>query len=195
MGNLVGIDDGNGQVIYNPAQWLADERKRAQIEAYRADAARLEREARRAGWLAGVIEHTAQFLNGFFTTATPSYSLTLNVLRAMGYVSQSNFDTLSRMNIYNATGGALGIVVAFWLPSRPQFSQHHFLWRVDTFQIAHPLARGTSPIIQVMIPNYAPIVFQQMQVFGYVQTTMQVIGQLAAALPTGQQQQQNQGSR
>lgn len=194
MGNLVGIDDGNGRVIYNPSRWLADERKRAQIEAYREDAARLRREAEHAGWLAGMIEHTAQFLNGFFSTATPSYSLTLNVMRSLGYISQSNFDTLTRMNIYNASGGALGIVVAFWLPTRAQFSQHHFLWRVDTFRIAHPMARGTAPIIQVMLPGYSPIIFQQMQVFSYVQVSIQVIGQMAAALPTGQQRQ-NQQSR
>ncbi len=188
MNNRFGIDDGNGTIIYNPRQWLADERRREQLMFYRYEAERLRREAEGMGWLGGVVEHTAQFLNGFFSAATPSYSLTLNVLRAMGYVSQSNFDTLTRANIYNATGGALGIVVAFWLPTRAQFSQHHFLWRVDTFRIAHPLARGSAPIIQIMIPNYAPIVFQQMQVFGLVTVMTQVIAQMATGLPSGQNQ-------
>lgn len=181
----VGIDDGNGQVIYNPTQWLADERKRAQLQFYREEAARLQREAQHAGWVAGVIEHTAQFLNGFFSTATPSYSLTLNVMRSLGYISQSSFDRLTQVNIYNASGGALGIVVAFWLPTRANFSQHHFLWRVDRFAIAHPMARGTAPIIQVMLPGYNPIIFQQQQVYNYVTVSLQVIGQMAAALPTG----------
>lgn len=183
--NRVGISDGNGQVIYDPRQYLENERRRDRIRFYREEAQRLRGEAQRAGWVADMIEHTAQFLNGFFSAATPSYALTLNVLRAMGHISQANYDTLTRVNIYNVTGGALGIVVAFWLPTRPQLSQHHFLWRVDRFAFAHQLTRGAPPIIQVMIPRYAPIVFQQMQVFSYVSLSMQVISHMSGALPTG----------
>lgn len=183
--NRVGITDGEGRVIYNPRQYLEDERRRDRIRFYKEEAARLRGEAQRSGWIADTIEHTAEFLSGFFTTATPSYALTLNVLRSMGYVSQANFDKLTAVNAYTGAGGALGIVVAFWLPSKPQFSARHFLWRVDKFQIAHPLTRGTPPIIQVMIPRYNPIIFQQMQVYQYVSMSIQVMGQLAQGLPTG----------
>lgn len=82
-------------------------------------------------------------------------------------------------------GGGLEIVVAFWLPTRGSMQTRHFLWRVDTFRVAHPLTRGAPPILQVMIPRYNPIVFQQMQVYSFVTMVMQTISQLSGGLPTG----------
>ncbi len=162
-----GLSDGHGTVVTDPPRYL-DNVRREQLEQLEKDILVAEIKARRAmnNWTAA--EHIFQFANGFFSTFTPSYSLTLGALRCAGYISPYEYNTLTKMTVAQGAGGLLGIGLGAWLTGRAGPTTKHFMWRVDKARFARPLVERGPAVLQIVIPGRAPIVFLQSKILTFL---------------------------
>ncbi|MRG94932.1 hypothetical protein [Polyangium spumosum] len=85
----------------------------------REEAQRLLEQARNDAWWGGMwgrvgwaLDHIIDFASGFFSSFTPSYSLTLSVLRRVGVVSESEYQQLTEENTMNRAGQTTGYVAS-----------------------------------------------------------------------------------
>lgn len=180
MGSMMsGIDDGNGNVIYNPRRYLEqlrEKERQEQVAFLRADAERLRREAESAGNWANFLGHAAEFWDGFFGTATPSYSLTIGVLRRLGAISQAQWSSFSQPSAYRAGGQALGVMVAFLLPTRAVASRQ-IMWVPGTAAFTQGLAPGATAMIQILLPGGLLLTYSQANAFAFCVALLTAMGQ------------------
>lgn len=176
---MVGIDDGNGNVIYNPSRYLEQLRemeKREQIAYLRADAQRLAREAQDAASWASFLGHAAEFWDGFFGMATPTYSLTIAVLRRLGAISQSEWSAFSQPSAYRATGQAIGVMVAFLLPTRAVASRQ-IMWAPGQALFTQGLSPGATAMVQILLPGGKLLVYSEANAYAFVTALLTAMGQ------------------
>lgn len=175
----VGIDDGNGNVIYNPQRYLEQLRemdRQRRIDFLRADAERLRQEAENAGRLADFLGHAAAFWDGFFSMATPTYSVTLMVVRRLGWISQAEWSQFSQPSSYRVAGQAIGVMVAFLLPTRAVASRQ-VMWAPGSLAVFRQgLSPGATAMVQILLPGGKLIVASQSNAYGFVVALLTAMG-------------------
>lgn len=177
--NMVGIDDGNGNVIYDPRRYLEELREKnrqEQIAFLRADAQRLAREAQNASNWADFLGHAAEFWDGFFGMATPTYSATIWVLRRLGGITQEQWSQFSQPSAYRATGQALGIFVAFLLPTRAVASRQ-YMWAPGVATFTQGLAPGATSMVQILLPGGLLLTYSESNAYNFIVMLLTAMGQ------------------
>lgn len=151
----VGIDDGNGNIIYNPRRYLEQLReadRQRQIALLRAEAERLAEEARRASNWAAFLGHAAEFWDGLFQFATPSYSWTILGLRKMGLINESEYQQFSQPSKYRRAGKWCGLIVSFWLPTKV-VGTRNVMWIPGQMMATQALSNpAVAASIQILLP-------------------------------------------
>ena len=180
MGGLqAGIDDGNGNVIYNPRRYLDQLRemdRRERIASLRAEAARLAREAEDAGNWANFLGHAAEFWDGFFGMATPTYSVTLAVVRRLGWITQDEWGRFSQPSAYRGTGQAIGVMVAFLLPTRAVSTRQVMFAPGSMALFQQGLTPGATAMVQILLPGGKLIVASQGNAYAFVTALLTAMG-------------------
>ena len=178
-GLQAGIDDGNGTVIHNPRRYLEQLREmeqRERIASLRAEAQRLAREAENAGNLASFLGHAAEFWDGFFGMATPTYSLTLAVVRRLGWITQDEWSAFSQPSAYRATGQAIGVMVAFLLPTKAVATRQVMFAPGSMAVFRQGLAPGANAMVQILLPGGKLIVASQGNAYAFVVALLTAMG-------------------
>ncbi len=180
MGSMrMGIDDGNGNVIYDTRRYLEqlrEKERQEQIDFLRADAERLRREAESAGNWADFLGHAAEFWDGFFGMATPTYSLTIAVLRRLGAITQAQWSSFSQPSAYRAGGQAIGLMVAFLLPTRAVASRQ-IMWVPGTAAFTQGLAPGATALIQILLPGGLLLTYTEANAYNFCVALLTAMGQ------------------
>ena len=169
-------DDGNLIRPGHVEEDLARIDKQKQIAALRREAEALRREAENAASWADFWGHAAEFWDGFFGYATPTYSLTIAVLRRLGAISQAQWSAFSQPSAYRATGQALGLAVAFILPTRAVASRQ-IMWAPGVATFTQGLAPGATAMIQILLPGGLLLTYTEANAYNFVVMLLTAMGQ------------------
>lgn len=162
--------DGSGNLV-NPEQNSRQNR----IDQLRREAEQLRREGESAGWWGNALGHAAEFWDGFFGMATPTYGVTLAVVRRLGWITQAEWSQFSSPSAYRGTGQAIGVMVAFVLPTRA-VATRQVMWAPGQAAFRQALDPGATAMIQILLPGGKLIVASQSNAYAFMTALLTAMG-------------------
>lgn len=170
--------DGNGGLIRpgHLKEYLESQDRQQRIATLRREAENLRREAENAASWANFWGHAAEFWDGFFGMATPSYSLTIAVLRRLGAITQAQWSEFSQPSAYRATGQGLGVMVAFLLPTRA-VANRQYMWAPGAAAFTQGLAPGATAMVQILLPGGLLLTYTEANAYAFVTALLTAMGQ------------------